>query len=83
MKREIISLANNTKDNIDNMNIKIEEKKNGEQNILLNIGESFQKEINNANDFINEIKNEKEKSNLNFSNKIKEINEWIDNSFKK
>ena len=80
IKNEIVLIANNVKDNIENINMKIEEKRNEEQNIIVNIGESFKKEMDNVNDLINK---DNEKTNVNYKNKINEINEWIDNNFKK
>ena len=81
LKRELILIVNNSKENIENINLKIEEKKNEEENILLNIGESFKKEMVNVNGLINEIKKEKENSNLIYEDKIKEINEFIQRNF--
>ena len=83
IKREISLLANNANDNIDNLNLKVEEKKNEEENILLNIGVSFKSEMDNVNGLINEIKKDKENSDLIYSDKIKEINEIIETNFKK
>jgi hypothetical protein len=83
IKKEIILLENIAKENIENINIKIENKKNEEENIILNIGEGFKKEMGNVNNLIKEIKSDNEKSNLAYEEKTKEINEWIENNFKK
>ena len=81
IKKDIVLLANNTKENIENLNMKIEERKNEEENILINIGESFKKEMDNVNSLIKDMKQEND--NFNNQNKIIEINELIQNNFKK
>jgi len=83
IKKEIIFLENTAKENIENINIKIENKKNEEENMILNIGEGFKKEMGNINNLIKEIKSDNDKSNLAYEDKTKEINEWIQNNFKK
>ena len=55
--------------------MKIEEKKNEEENILLNIGKSFNKEMDNVNNLMKEIK--EENYNSKNGNKIKKVNELI------
>ena len=83
IKKEIIFLENTAKENIENINIKIENKKNEEENMILNIGEGFKKEMGNINNLIKEIKSDNDKSNLAYEDKPQEINEWIQNNFKK
>ena len=83
IKKEIILLENTAKENIENFNIKIENKKNEEENMILNIGEGFKKEMGNINHLIKEIKSNNDKSYLAYEDKAKEINEWIQNNFKK
>jgi hypothetical protein len=61
----------------------MEDKKNEEENMILNIGEGFKKEMGNINNLIKENKSNNDKSNLAFEDKINEINEWIQNNFKK
>ena len=51
--------------------------------MILNIGEGFKKEMGNINNLIKEIKCDNDKSNLAYEDKTKEINEWIQNNFKK
>ena len=83
IKKEIIFLENDIKENIENINNKIESKKNEEENMIINIGEGFRKEMGNINSLVKDIKSINEKSNLAYEDKIKEINEWIQNNFKK
>ena len=83
IKKDIVLLANNVKYNIEDINMKIEDKNKEEQNILISIGENFKKEIDNVNELIKELKKDKEKSNANYKTKINEINEWIQNNFEK
>ena len=83
LKKEITTLAGDLRDNIENLNQKVDNKRIQEENILININQNFKKEINNTYLEIKEMETKNEKSENIFSNKLKEMNDWIKNNFKK
>ena len=83
LKKEIIMLAGDFRENFENLNQKVENNKLKEENILTNISENFKKEIYNTNVEIKEMQKMNEKYEMTCGNKIKEMNDWISNNFRK
>ena len=83
LKKEIIMLAGDVRENFENLNQKVETNKFKEESILSNINENFKKEIYNTNIEIKEMQKSNEKYEMVCGNKIKEMNDWIANNFRK
>ena len=83
LKKEIIMLAGDARENFENLNQKVETNKFKEESILSNINENFKKEIYNTNIEIKEMQKSNEKYEMVCGNKIKEMNDWIANNFRK
>ena len=83
LKKEIMILAGEFRENFENFNEKVENNKIKEENILTNINENFKKEIYNTKVEIKEMQRKNEKYGTTCENKIKEMNEWITNNFRK
>jgi len=83
IKKEITALAGGFRDNIENLNQNVDNKRFQEENILININQNFKKEINNTYLELKEMQAKNEKNDNMFSNKLKEMNDWIKNNFKK
>ena len=83
LKKEIITLAGDFRENMENLNQKMENNKAKEENILININNNFKNEIYKTTEEIKEIKRNNENYENSFKNKIKEINDNILKNFKK
>ena len=83
LKKEIVMLAGDVRENFENLNQKVETNKFKEESILSNINENFKKEIYNTNIEIKEMQKSNEKYEMVCGNKIKEMNDWIANNFRK
>ena len=83
LKKEIIMLAGDVRENFENLNQKVDTNKLKEESILSSISENFKKEIYNTNIEIKEMQKSNEKNEMVYANKIKEMNDWIANNFRK
>ena len=83
LKKEIINLAGNFRENIENLNQKIENIRVIEENSLINISENFKRNIFKTNEEIKDLKKKNEKYDIIYKNKKKEMKEWITNNFEK
>ena len=83
LKKEIIMLAGEFKNNLENLNQNIENKRIQEEKIVININENFRREINNTNLTIKEMQRINEQNENVYINKIKEMNNWIIDNFRK
>jgi len=83
LKKEIIMLAGEFKNNLENLNQNIENKRIQEEKIVININENFRREINNTNLTIKEMQRINEQNENVYINKIKEMNNWITDNFRK
>ena len=83
LKKEIIMLAGDVRENFENLNQKVDTNKLKEESILSSISVNFKKEIYNRNIEIKEMQKSNEKNEMVYANKIKEMNDWIANNFRK